>query len=305
GPPHARGAATPRRPRRRRECRNGADSTATSRSRSLNPPHHPARAPHLLAHRGRIHDGTTGTARRDVVGAGALHGGHREPQPGAAAGHRDRPVGVRAAAQGEPCRPRGDGGDVVDERRGDDPDHCGERGVRRGAAGDRDRVRDRASVRGAVGGGPVGDGLRHGLSVPRVRGREPDKKIERAFVGQSGGAPSGTDSGMVFLFLGFGVASLIKLAQGSSTVAMITSAAMLAAMLPASGLPFHTVYVATAIASGSLVGTWMNDSGFWLFSKMGGVSELETFKSWTPVLASVGITSMVTTVVLALLVPLR
>ena len=129
--------------------------------------------------------------------------------------------------------------------------------------------------------------------------------IERAFVGQSGGAASGTDSGMVFLFLGFGVASLIKLAQGSSTVAMITSAAMLAAMLPASGLPFHTVYVATAIASGSLVGTWMNDSGFWLFSKMGGVTEIETLKSWTPVLAIVGVTAMVTTLVLAVLVPLR
>ncbi len=129
--------------------------------------------------------------------------------------------------------------------------------------------------------------------------------IERAFVGQSGGAASGTGSGLVFLFLGFGVASLIKLAQGSSTVAMITTAAMLAAMLPASGLPFHTVYVATAIASGSLVGTWMNDSGFWLFSKMGGVTEIETLKSWTPVLAIVGVTSMVTTVVLALLVPLR
>src|SRR5207237_5050149 len=129
--------------------------------------------------------------------------------------------------------------------------------------------------------------------------------IERAFVGKA--AAAGMGSGLIFLFLGFGVASLIKIAQGSSTVAMITTAAMLAAMLPASGrgLPFHTVYVATAIASGSLVGTWMNDSGFWLFSKMGGVTELETFKSWTPVLAVVGVTSMVTTIVLALLVPLR
>ncbi len=127
--------------------------------------------------------------------------------------------------------------------------------------------------------------------------------IERVFVGRA--AASGIGSGLVFLFLGFGVASLIKLAQGSSTVAMITSAAMLAAMLPASGLPFHTVYVATAIASGSLVGTWMNDSGFWLFSKMGGVTEIETLKSWTPVLAIVGVTAMVTTLVLALVVPLR
>ena len=131
--------------------------------------------------------------------------------------------------------------------------------------------------------------------------------IERAFVGHGGGAASGTGSGLIFLFLGFGVASLIKVAQGSSTVAMITAAAMLSAMLPASGhgLPFHTVYVATAIASGSLVGSWMNDSGFWLFSKMGGVTELETVKSWTPVLAAVGVTSMVMTIGLALLVPLR
>ncbi len=127
--------------------------------------------------------------------------------------------------------------------------------------------------------------------------------IERTFVGQA--AASGIGSGLVFLFLGFGVASLIKLAQGSSTVAMITTAAMLAAMLPASGLPFHTVYVATAIASGSLVGTWMNDSGFWLFSKMGGVTEIQTLKSWTPVLGIVGVTAMVTTLALALLVPLR
>jgi len=129
--------------------------------------------------------------------------------------------------------------------------------------------------------------------------------IERAFVGRA--AASGMGSGLIFLFLGFGVASLMKIAQGSSTVAMITTAAMLAAMLPASGrsLPFHTVYVATAIASGSLVGTWMNDSGFWLFSKMGGVTEMETLKSWTPLLAVVGVTGMVTTVALALLVPLR
>src|SRR6266545_8237411 len=125
--------------------------------------------------------------------------------------------------------------------------------------------------------------------------------IEAAF-----GGTRGSGSGMALLLLGFAVASLMKFAQGSSTVAMITTAAMLAAMIPEPGaLPFHTVYVATAIASGSLVGTWMNDSGFWVFSKMGGVTELETLKSWTPLLAVVGVTGMVTTLVLALLVPLR
>jgi hypothetical protein len=38
---------------------------------------------------------------------------------------------------------------------------------------------------------------------------------------------------------------------------------------------------------------------------MGGVTEIETLKSWTPVLALVGVTAMVTTLLLAVLVPLR
>jgi gluconate:H+ symporter, GntP family len=124
--------------------------------------------------------------------------------------------------------------------------------------------------------------------------------IEAAF------GAGGPGSGMALLLLAFAVASLMKIAQGSSTVAMITTAAMLGAMIQGPGaLPFHTVYVATAIASGSLVGTWMNDSGFWVFSKMGGVAEMETLKSWTPLLAVVGVTGMVTTLLLAVLVPLR
>ena len=119
-------------------------------------------------------------------------------------------------------------------------------------------------------------------------------------------AGHGAGSGLIFLCLGFTVASLIKIAQGSSTVAMITTAGMLSAMIGGSGvLPFHPVYVATAISGGSLVGTWMNDSGFWVVSRMGGLTEIETLKSWTPLSAVVGITTMLVTIVLALLVPLR
>lgn len=123
--------------------------------------------------------------------------------------------------------------------------------------------------------------------------------IQSLFVGD------GRALGLVYLFLAFGVASLMKIAQGSSTVAMITTAAMLAAMIGAAGeLPFHTVYVATAIGSGSLVGSWMNDSGFWIFTKMGGLTEAESLRSWTPLLAVVGITAMATTTLLALALPL-
>jgi gluconate:H+ symporter, GntP family len=113
-------------------------------------------------------------------------------------------------------------------------------------------------------------------------------------------------SGYMILGLAFGLSSLMKVAQGSSTVAMITASAMLAAMIgDGAALPFHVVYVATAIGAGALVGSWMNDSGFWVVSRMGGLTEAETLKSWTPLLALVGSTAMVTTVVLAVLLPLR
>jgi GntP family gluconate:H+ symporter len=112
-------------------------------------------------------------------------------------------------------------------------------------------------------------------------------------------------SGFAYLYLGFGISMVLKIAQGSSTVAMITTASMLGAMLtsPAS-LGYHPVYLALAIGSGSLVGSWMNDSGFWIFAKMGGLTEVETLRSWTQLLAVLGCTGMIVTLILATLFPL-
>ncbi len=118
------------------------------------------------------------------------------------------------------------------------------------------------------------------------------------FAGPGGG-------GIVLLLLAFAVSSLLKFAQGSSTVAMITTAGMLSAMVASAGqLPFHTVYIATSIGSGAMVGSWMNDSGFWVFTKMGGLTEVEGLRSWTPLLAIIGVTSMVATLALAVFSPL-
>lgn len=123
--------------------------------------------------------------------------------------------------------------------------------------------------------------------------------VQRAF-GRSTGGP-----GVALLFVAFGVSVVIRVAQGSATVAMITTSGLIAAMISGVTLPFHPVYIATAIAGGSLVGSWMNDAGFWVYSRVGGATEQETLKSWTPLSAVVGTTAMVTTVALALLVPLR
>ncbi len=115
----------------------------------------------------------------------------------------------------------------------------------------------------------------------------------------------GGDLGLMFLLTGFGVAAVFKVAVGSSTVAMMTTASMFAAMAVSSQtLGFNCVYLATAIGCGSLFGSWMNDSGFWIFARMGNVTELEALKSWTILLAIIGATGLCVTLLFAWLLPL-
>lgn len=117
--------------------------------------------------------------------------------------------------------------------------------------------------------------------------------------------PESEAAGLSFLFLGFGIAALLKIAQGSSTVAMITTSAMLATMnVNSEMLGFDPVYLATSIGAGSLIGSWMNDSGFWIFCKMSGLTEAEALKSWTPLLIVLGFTSLGTTVLLSIVWPM-
>ena len=111
--------------------------------------------------------------------------------------------------------------------------------------------------------------------------------------------------GLVSIFLAFGMAALLKVAQGSSTTAMITVSAMVAAMnLTPEQLGFNLVYICTAIGAGSLIGSWMNDSGFWIVAKMSGLSETEALKTWTPLLLVLGCVSLLMTILLSYAMPL-
>jgi len=125
--------------------------------------------------------------------------------------------------------------------------------------------------------------------------------IESLFSG-SGGEPS---NGVFLIILSFLIASVMKISQGSSTVAMITTSAMMASMIPsAETLSFHPVYLATAIGGGALFGSWMNDSGFWIYAKMGGFTEVESLKTWTLLLAAIGFTAFLTSLLLVVVLPL-
>jgi H+/gluconate symporter-like permease len=112
-------------------------------------------------------------------------------------------------------------------------------------------------------------------------------------------------AGMVMLILGYAVAAVMKVAQGSSTVSMIVTSGMFAAMgVSSEMLGFHPVYLAGAIGCGSLFGSWMNDSGFWIFSRMSGFTETEALKSWTILLVAISLTGLVVTLLLATVLPL-
>ena len=109
--------------------------------------------------------------------------------------------------------------------------------------------------------------------------------------------------GLPALGLAFVLPGLLKLAQGSGTVAIITASSILAP-LAAEGLPFHPVYLACMIGSGSKLGSWMNDSGFWVYAKMSGLTETETLKTWSTLLTVMGCSGAVIVVILSTLFPL-
>ncbi|MBN1508186.1 MAG: hypothetical protein JW955_15150 [Sedimentisphaerales bacterium] len=127
-------------------------------------------------------------------------------------------------------------------------------------------------------------------------------EIGPAIEGIFKGGAAGQSSSIMFLVMGTLIACVMKVAQGSSTVAMITASAMIAAMVPSmDSLGYPPVLLATAIGGGALIGSWMNDSGFWIFVKMTGLTEAEGLKTWLPTLASIGLASAVISFILAVL----
>ena len=115
----------------------------------------------------------------------------------------------------------------------------------------------------------------------------------------------GVQGGSVILLMAFAAAVVMKFAQGSGTVSMITTVSIFAAMrISPTMLGCNPVYLAMAIGSGSLVGDWMNNSGFWIFARMGGFTEIETLKSWTILTAALGVIGLGFTLLFSYLLPM-
>jgi GntP family gluconate:H+ symporter len=104
--------------------------------------------------------------------------------------------------------------------------------------------------------------------------------------------------------LAFAITVLIRTAQGSATVAMITTAGIVSPIAAAGGLGFHPLYLALAIGCGSKPIMWMNDSGFWVISRMSGMTETETLKTATVMMAIMALVGLCVVMAGAWLLPM-
>ena len=95
-------------------------------------------------------------------------------------------------------------------------------------------------------------------------------------------ATSLTEIGFPLIVFGFLAAALVRIIQGSATVAMITGAGLVAPLLEGQAIADPKLAcLVIAIASGASILSHVNDSGFWLVSQYLGLSEKQTFRSWT------------------------
>ena len=105
------------------------------------------------------------------------------------------------------------------------------------------------------------------------------------------------------LVLAFILAAVVRVTQGSATVAMVTAAGLIGPVVAAAGTPpISLALVTISIASGATVLSHFNDSGFWLVSRYLGLSEKDTLRSWTAMETVIGATGLACVLVISLFV---
>lgn len=104
-----------------------------------------------------------------------------------------------------------------------------------------------------------------------------------------------SDTGMPIVVAAFIIATTFRVAQGSATVALTTTAALIAPMVAAdtSLTQFDLCFIVISIASGATVLSHVNDSGFWLASRFLEMDEKTTLKTWTALETSIGVVGFI------------
>lgn len=102
------------------------------------------------------------------------------------------------------------------------------------------------------------------------------------------------------IFLPFIISAAIKTAQGSSTVAIITTANIMAPMLANLGL--NPALCVIAIGAGSMVVSHANDSYFWVVSQFSNLPVNLAYRVYTTATAAEGVAAMITVYIMSLII---
>ena len=114
-------------------------------------------------------------------------------------------------------------------------------------------------------------------------------------------AESMSHSAIPPIVLAYTIALLIRISQGSATVAMITSAGIVSPLLSSLELSDpHRALIVIAIAAGATTASHVNDSGFWLVGKYLGMTEKQTLQSWTVMETIISVTGFFLALLLSL-----
>ncbi|KHE75574.1 permease [Kocuria marina] len=98
------------------------------------------------------------------------------------------------------------------------------------------------------------------------------------------------DLGIPVIIAGFLIAAVMRVAQGSATVALTTAAGLIApAVLAADYNVVQLAAMVVAVAAGSVVLSHVNDSGFWLVGRFLEMDVRTTFKTWTVLETIIGV----------------
>lgn len=105
------------------------------------------------------------------------------------------------------------------------------------------------------------------------------------------------------IFFPFILAAILKTAQGSSTVALTTTAGIVAPILPVLGLdsPVRTALTVMAIGAGAMTVSHANDSYFWVVTNFGAMTPEKGYKTQTTATLILGVSSMVEIFILSLI----
>ncbi|HEY6505990.1 MAG TPA: gluconate:H+ symporter [Chitinophagaceae bacterium] len=102
------------------------------------------------------------------------------------------------------------------------------------------------------------------------------------------------------LLFGWLVTALLRVAIGSATVAGITAAGVVTPLVAAGTVSPELMVL--AVGTGSVFGSHVNDSGFWMFKEFFKLSLKQTFLSWTVMETTISILGLIGVLVLQMFV---